>query len=78
MAISLLPLCSVGKVTTRDGGVGPLANVYLPFSTYGYWYPSGQQYAFPSATIAQSKAINLLATTKPDLFVKTPGVCTAQ
>ena len=73
MAISLLPVCSKEKIANRDGGVGALARIFLPF--YGYWFSSGQQYTYPNSTIAQNKDTTLNGTSKPGVFTKTPGIC---
>jgi hypothetical protein len=73
MANVLLPLCSSQKIATRDGQTGALARLLLPF--FGYWYASGQQFAFPNSTIAQDRSRTLNGTSKPSTFVKTPGVC---
>lgn len=79
MSISLLPLCSTPKIADRDGGTGPLARLLLPFyhvsTLYTYWFASGQQYTFPSGTAPQNRSMSLQGTTKPNTFVKTPGVC---
>lgn len=71
--IQLLPVCSSAKIATRDGGVGALARLHIPF--YGYWFASGQQFSFPNSQIPQNKDRTLNGTSKPGVFVKTPGVC---
>jgi hypothetical protein len=73
MANTLLPICSQQKIAIRDGYTGALARLLLPF--YGYWFASGQHFTFPNSTIAQDKGITMNGTTKPNTFVKTPGVC---
>lgn len=75
MAKPLLPLCSIGKIAIRDGLTGPTARLLLPFYEFGYWFASGQQYTFPNSTIAQDTSMTMLGTTKPDTFVKAPGIC---
>lgn len=74
MAKPLLPLCSIPKVATRDGWGGATAHLLLPFYDT-YWFASGQIYNFPTATIAQNTANTLFGTSKPDTFVKAPGIC---
>ena len=74
MSIELLPLCSVPKVATRDGGVGAEARLLLPF--YGYWYPSGQELTFPESAVAQDDSRTLNGTNQPNLFTKSVGYCT--
>lgn len=72
---ALLPLCSVPKLAMRDGWVGATARILLPFYSYGYWFASGQQYTWPSASVAQDPSMTMVGTTKPDNFVKAPGIC---
>lgn len=77
MAKPLLSLCEKGKIAMRDGWTGATAHIFLPFYEFGYWFASGQQYTFPSGSIAQDQTItnSLTGTTKPDTFVKAPGIC---
>lgn len=75
MAKALLPLCSIPKVATRDGWTGSLARLFLPFYQYGYWFASGQQYAWPSATVQQNQSLTMTGTAKPNNFIKAPGIC---
>lgn len=77
MAKPLLALCSIPKRAIRDGWAGAYARLFLPFYNKGsgYWFASGQEYTFPSSTIAQDKTIATIATIKPDSFVKAAGVC---
>jgi hypothetical protein len=75
MANTLLPICSQQKIAIRDGYTGPLARLLLPFYQWGYWYASGQQFTFPNSTIKQDKGITMNGTTKPNTFIKTPGIC---
>lgn len=70
----LLPLCSIPKIATRDGGTGPLARLFLPFLG-AYWFASGQQYSFPSSTIPQNLSPTSMGLTGPDTFVKDAQVC---
>lgn len=72
---ALLPLCSVGKMATRDGMTGATARIFLPFYEYGYWFASGQQYTFAGGTIAQDQSMTMTGTYKPDNFIKAPGIC---
>lgn len=72
---ALLPLCSVPKMAMRDGLVGATARIFLPFYEYGYWFASGQQYTFPGGTIGQDLSMTMGGTTKPDNFIKAPGIC---
>lgn len=77
MAKELLPLCSIGKVTNRDGGVGPYGGrLFLPF--FGYWYPTGQQLKADNtaAQIPQDQSMSMSGQVKPDVFTKTCcGTC---
>lgn len=77
MSKPLLPLCDVPKIALRDAWTGATAHIFLPFSTYGYWFASGQQYTFPSGEAAQDTVQGqaLLGTSKPNTFVKAQGVC---
>lgn len=75
MSKPLLAICSVPKIAMRDGWVGQTAHIFLPFSTYGYWFASGQQYVFPSGTGAQDESVTLNGTTKPNTFIKAPQIC---
>jgi len=75
MSKPLLALCSVPKIATRDGWVGSTARLLLPFSTYGYWFASGQQYVFANATVAQDPSTSISGTQKPNTFQKGVGVC---
>lgn len=73
MAKPLLSLCSIPKITTRDGWTGANARLYLPF--YGYWFATGADISFPKSTIAQDPSPTLSATVKPDTFQKSYGIC---
>lgn len=75
MSVELLPLCGIPKIAMRDGWVGRTANIFLPFYEYGLWFASGQQYTFPSGEIAQSEANTMWGRSKPNTFVKAPGIC---
>lgn len=75
MSKALLPLCSVPKIAMRDGNTGAYARILLPFYEFGYWFPSGQQYTFPSSTAAQDPSMTMLGTSKPDTFTKGAGIC---
>lgn len=75
MAKELLPLCSVPKISMRDGWTGATARILLPFYEFGYWFPSGQQYTFPNSTAAQDPSMTMIGTTKPNTFTKGPGIC---
>lgn len=66
--MTLLPLCSLPKLATRDGYGGAFARLLLPF--YGYWFASGQIYTFPNSTVPQNAAATLSGTIKPDTFKK--------
>lgn len=59
-----------GKLATRDGGVGADAMLFLPFSSQGYWYRSGQILTFPNSTVPQDQSYTLSGTAKADTFVK--------
>lgn len=71
MAKSLLSLCSVQKITTRDGGVGPLGRVWLPF--FGWFFANGLQIRDTNtfANVGQDQSVNMLAPVKPNVFNKT-------
>lgn len=75
MSKPLLPLCEVPKIAMRDGWTGAVANIFLPFYEYGYWFASGQQYTFPSGTIPQDQSRTLYGTSKPNTFIKAPQIC---
>lgn len=75
MAKPLLPLCAQGKIAMLDGWTGPTANIFLPFSMYGYWFASGQQYTFPSGSSLQSGNLTAFGTSKPNTFIKAPQIC---
>lgn len=75
MSVSLLPLCSVPKLATRDGGTGPYARLPLPFYSYGYWFASGQQYTFPTGTIAQDQSLAVRASRQANTYIKAADVC---
>lgn len=77
MSKPLLPLCAVPKIAMRDAWTGATAHIFLPFYTYGYWFPSGQQYTFPSGTANQDPTLttSLYGTSKPNTFVKAPQIC---
>lgn len=75
MSVSLLPLCSTGKIAVRDGYTGATARILLPFYEFGYWFASGQQYTFPSSTIVQQQGLTDQATRMTNGFVKAAGVC---
>lgn len=70
MAKSLLPLCSIKKITTRDGYVGALARLYLPF--FGYWFAGGQQISEnnTAGNIAQNQSLTMTGQVKPNVFEK--------
>lgn len=70
MAKQLLSLCATGKLVSRDGYTGVFAKVLLPFYQYGYYFFNGQQYTFPSGTLAQNTRPTLAGTTRPDTFKK--------
>lgn len=73
MSKELLPICSPGKLATRDGWTGAFARLFLPF--YGYWFASGGTLNDPNSTIAQNRAPTLTGTIKPDTYEKNPGIC---
>lgn len=70
MSEVLLPLCSIGKIATRDGYTGATARLLLPFYTYGYWFASGQQYVWNNALVAQDTSMTINGTQKPNTFMK--------
>lgn len=69
----LLPLCSIPKLATRDGNVGALARIFIPF--LGYWFASGQTFDDPRATIAQDQSMTFSGSHKPDTYQKAAGIC---
>lgn len=73
MSLTLLPLCELPKLATRDGYAGQNAGFYLPF--YGYWYADGKQLAFPNAEQVQNPSLTLSAPYKTLPFNKAAGVC---
>jgi hypothetical protein len=79
MGKQLLSLCSVGRIANRDGGVGPLARIFLPF--YGYVFANGQQLTDTNTAgeVAQDQSIRMVGQVKPDVFSKNCcGTCTGQ
>ena len=70
MGKQLLSLCSVGRITNRDGGVGPLARLNLPF--FGYRFEDGQQITVDSTAgdIPQDASRTMTAPVKPNVFSK--------
>lgn len=70
MSKQLLPLCSIQKVTTRDGYTGPLARLLIPF--LGYWYANGQQIleSNTAGQIAQDQSMTMLGQVKPNVYSK--------
>jgi hypothetical protein len=75
MSTPLLPLCSVGKQTTRDGGVGAYPTLMLPFYAYGYWFASGQQYTFANSELPQQQGLTENGTRQANTFTKGAGIC---
>jgi len=70
----LLPLCSLQKITTRDGYTGQNANLNLPLIPY-LWYPDGRQVSFPNALIAQPLGMSMSGRWKPDTYRKSCCDC---
>lgn len=75
MSTPLMPLCSIGKPTNRDGGVGAFPVLMIPFYAYGYWYPSGQQYTFPNSELPQQLGLTEAPTNQQNTFIKAAGIC---
>lgn len=75
MAVVLHPLCSQGKVVSRDGNVGRNAHIMLPFYQYGYYFFGGQQYDFSSGEVGQDHSMATRGTRQSAPFVKAYGVC---
>lgn len=75
MANELLSLCQVPKIAMRDSWTGPTAHIFLPFYEFGFWFASGQQYAFPSGSAPQNTYPTMYGTTKPNTFIKAPQIC---
>jgi hypothetical protein len=75
---TLLPLCSVPKLATRDGMTG--ASSYVNLIGIGFWSPSGSTLSFPDASIPQDNSRTYAGTAKPNTFSKgysanVPGTC---
>ncbi len=70
MTVALLPVCSNPKVAIKDGYTGAFARLYLIGYPYSYWFASGQQYTWPSATIAQDNSIRFSGLRQPDTYRK--------
>lgn len=70
MGKQLLPLCNVGRITTRDGGVGGAARLFLPF--VGYWFADGRQILqdTQAGNIAQDQSLTMTAPVKPNVYAK--------
>lgn len=75
MSVELLALCAKPKVAMRDGWTGATAHILLPFYTNGYWFADGREAHFPNSTVAQNTSRTLFGTSKPDTFIKAPGIC---
>lgn len=78
--ITLLPLCSVPRVATREGATG--ANAYMNLIGVGLWFASGQTLSFPNSTMVQDKSRTYQGLVKPDTFSKgfscnVPAACPA-
>lgn len=73
MSKPLLSLCYVPNVAMRDGYSGGNAKILLPF--YGYWFASGQQYTWPTATIGQDLSRRVGGINSPDVFQKDCCCC---
>lgn len=75
MSKQLLSLCSLQRISTRDGYVGALARVWLPF--FGYWFANGDQISATNtfANKAQDKSYTMTGQIKPNIFLKAPGDC---
>lgn len=71
MSKALLPLCSIKKITNRDGYVGALGRLFLPFA--GYVFASGQQIleSNTAAQIGQDQSLTMVGQVKPNIFSKT-------
>jgi hypothetical protein len=70
---SLLPLCSIPKMATRDGWAGSAARLLLPF--YGYWFASGMELTFPASEIVQDTKMTANGIHMTDTYSKAAGVC---
>jgi len=75
MSLSLLPLCELPKLATRDGWAGRNAHFYLPFYQYGYWYADGKQLSFANSQIPQNPALTVAGEYKTLPFHKAAGFC---
>lgn len=73
MAKQLLSLCAVPKLANKDGGVGALARILIPF--YGYWYAGGQVLTGTGGTVAQDTSIVSGGRSKPNTYSKGAGIC---
>lgn len=75
MSTPLMPLCSTGKQTNRDGGVGATPVLLLPFYDYGYWNPAGLQYTYTNGEATQQQGLTSQGTNQQNTFVKGSGIC---
>lgn len=66
--VNLLPLCSIPKAVTREGGTGAFA--YLNAVGLGIWFASGAQMNLDSANLPQDTSRTFQGTTKPNTFRK--------
>lgn len=73
MSKSLLPLCSIGKIATRDGYVGATARLLLPF--FGHWFANGNTMVFGNATLPQDNSRVIGGVSKPNTYQKAAGIC---
>lgn len=70
MSKPLLSLCSIPKVALKDGWTGPFAHITLPFYQFGYFFASGAQYTYPSASIGQDLATTVHGSNMTDTYQK--------
>lgn len=70
--VTLFNVNRLGKLATRDGGVGANAHLFLPFLVEGsgHWYASGQILTFPYSTIPQEAGLLLQGRIKANTFQK--------
>lgn len=66
---TVVPLCSLPRLVSRDGQAGPNAKIRIPF--VGYHFFSGETFTPGGGQIPQDKSRIISGITKPDNFSKT-------
>lgn len=86
MSVSLLPLCSIPKLASRDGLSGAAAHIILPFYEFGsgatagggFYFFSGQQYLFPQGYAAQDQSVAIRGNSQINTYTKDCCDCLGQ